>query len=187
VLVPCQLPPVLRFTSKYNPTECDIDKLLDHMPHETCVRSVRLLVSPTNVLDSPVMRTLVNAVEGFFTGRPSRRTVESMWTHFAVELEFDGGILAILERTGKGVTFTQRSLADKEYGSWSGTPVRVFTMGAVKRFYRKENTRKYSFVGKKCKHFAYDFFAEVFHQRSIGSFEHWCRPFKDAWKQQAHW
>jgi hypothetical protein len=163
------------------------DKLLEHLPQDTRVCNVRLLVSPTNVLVGPAMRTFLNAVEGAFTGRPSYRTVESMWTHFAVELEFDGGAVAILERTANGVAFKQRSLWDKEYGSWSGTSVHVITMGDVMRFYRKENARKYSLIGQNCKHFAYNFFAEVFHQGLIGDFGNWCRPFEDAWKQQAHW
>jgi hypothetical protein len=99
-----------------------------------------------------------------------------MWTHLAVELEFDGGLLAILERTDKGVTFTQRGHFDKEYGSWSGTSVHAITMGEVMRFYRKESARKYSFAGKNCKHFAYDFIAEVFDHRRKGDFGNWCRP-----------
>jgi hypothetical protein len=163
------------------------DQLLERLPDDTRVCNVRLLVSPTSVLFSPAMRTFLNGVEGFFTWRPSYRTVESMCTHFAVELEFDGGAVAILERTDKVVALTQRSLCDKEYGSWSGTSVHVITKGEVMRFYRKEKARKYSFVGQNCKHFAYKFFAEVFHQGLIGDFGKWCRPFEDAWKQQAHW
>lgn len=164
----------------------NVDQVLRDLPKEIRLKQAKLLVSPTGVLHDPGWRGFFNGVESFFTSHPSNRTFECMWTHFAMELFFDGGTVAILERTPDGVRFTQRYHFQEEYETWSEEPHHTITITDVLFFFCRETALPYSFVGKNCKHFAYDFMAEVFHQRGLGDFGNWCRPFEDVWKELTH-
>lgn len=89
------------------------DQHILDLPSETKVQQVKLLVTPHDILHSSDWRDFCNGVEASFTKTHSMRTFEAMWTHFAVELLFEGDITAKLEK--HGVRLTQRCLFEKEF------------------------------------------------------------------------
>lgn len=145
--------------------------LLDDMPNDTRVSQVKLLVSP--VVSN--WRCFYNDVEWFFSGfRQSDRVFESMMTHFAVEVRFDDGLVAILERTVAGVACTERSYTESEYESGEPDHHNI-TVEDVMRFYTEQSAQQYCPGLANCKYFAYHFMANVFHRRQLGYVGSWCR------------
>lgn len=153
-------------------------------PGDTRLALVRVLVSPTDT--KHIKSNFLNGIEGFFTGRPSNRIFECMWTHFAMELVFDGGTVLKLERNVAGIYLAERDVCHSEYETWTGKPDEPTTLDHVMRFFDQENQRVYSAVDNNCKHFAYNFFANIFHRRPIGDFGKWCRAFEDVYRQKTN-
>lgn len=59
-------------------------------------------------------------------------------------------------------------------------------MSNIIQFLNKENAIP-SLPSKNCKHFAYDFFAEVVNQESIGDFGGWSQQKEQTWKANNAW
>lgn len=127
----------------------------------------------------------VRGVENFFTGGNSHRTFESWNTHFAIELYFDGERL-VVERTEGGVLASKRERTEDEIETeWLGASEmedeRVVTLEDVKKFCEEQGWIPYSFLGKNCKHFAYDFYQALL-GRPQGRFEDFCGRHEAVWR-----
>lgn len=151
---------------------------LHALPDDAKLEKVRVFVS---LLGNRDLLKFVHGVENFFTFGQGDRTFECMWSHFCMELKF-GDSVGILERTEHGVFFSQRELEGDEVETWAGVPDHHVTFGQVKEFYEEQKTFNYEFHCKNCKHFTYDFFARIVHQRHVGDFGCFCQSHEKVFK-----